>query len=317
MMYVQLILSVLTNLQATTWCLLLLPLLVLLVAIIVERSSVRRMRSDGIWRALGTKWKRIGLLVIIALALLYALDVLMGRYRPEYDRSFQQTLEQRTSKLGDRQVRANMVGRAAARMDEGDLRERAMAYALELPPDTRLQALHAVLISNHDGGLIDWAPLLSPSAGADGHRNFAENTTLPIDEQQRRHYDNKQWERLWSSLRPEQWSYMIKQVLQLQGHGALVDIMKSLVLYMPPVQSIAIAKALYEDHYPGRHHVGDRLAAQAGATGAARQIFPFLVRSIFWLRGLPWAILWLIIGLTILSQAGKMKSSGRLFHQQR
>ena len=322
MLYWTMFYTVILNLTPATWCVIAAPLVILILLIAVGRKSVATLRSEGVWRTLGRKWGQIGLCVLGAALVAYASDVTLAYCRAEYNQKFGEVLRQRTSKIGSVNVRKTLVRKAAERLDETQLRDMANTYAATLAPEQRLPFLNSFCSSEIDKGLINFGPLLAAKPGnASEPPNLALDTTLPFDAAQMKLYEARSKSApdksaFWACLRVEQWRFICKQMFFSQSPDAMVDILTNLVSEMDANESVRLTKALLDSQYAGTRNLAVRLANEAGVPNQV-WLFNMLITGVAWLRGALWLALWLAVGLTMVSQAGRMKASQRLFQVQR
>lgn len=317
MLYWIMFYTVVLNLTPATWCLIMAPFVTLLLMVVFARNKMAFLKSEGAWRLVGRKWGQIGAVVLIVALVCYLADAGLSYLRPDYNRQFYYLLGQRTNKIRSETIRKGLVRQTAERLGETELRDKAITYTKEVSPEQRLPFLMSVLGSSIDSGIIHWGELLPVTADRSNNiPRFSQNTSLPMDAPQLRLYEAKDWERFWPKLRPEQWQYISKQILDIQGHESLVSIVTNLVSDMDPAESIRLAQEMLSLRYQGDRYIGLRLAHEAGVPNRA-WLFKLLVSGVTWLRGIIWLAIWLVVGLTMLSQAGRMKSCQRLFTVQR
>lgn len=313
MLYWKMFCSVVLSLTPATWCLIFVPLGVILVLVLKERGGVSTLGRDSVWKTLGRKWGTIGVFILAVACLLYLTDVLVGYYKTEYNQEFYEVLRQKSSKIGSANVRKSLVRKSAERMDETQLRDMANSYSASLSPEQRLPFLNSFLGSDLKPGVINWGALLAEkNDDPDKLSNFALNTTLPLDEEQRKLLKDEKWALFWASLREDQWVYISKQMFMAQNHESMVDILTNLVTELDSNESVRLAREMINLQYIGSRHLALRLANEAGQPELL-WLFNTLVVGISWFRGIGWLALWILIGTTIVLQAGKMSSASRLF----
>lgn len=313
MLYWKMFYSVVLSLTPATWFLIFGPLVVMIVLIVKERGSVSALGRDSVWKTLGRKWGTIGVFILSVACLAYLVDILVGYYKVEYNQNFYEVLRHETSKIGSVNIRKNLVRKSAARMDEMQLRDMANSYVASLVPEQRLTFLNSFLGSNLNSGLIIWGDLLATkNDNTNEVANFALKTTLPLDGEQRKLFKEEKWPLFWTGLREEQWKYVSKQMFDAQDHDSMVEILTDLVTGLDPNESVRLAREMLNTQYGGTRQLAVRFSNEAGVPGLF-WLFNALVKGIIWLRGIIWFILWGSIGLVIVSQASKMKSSPRLF----
>jgi len=313
MLYLTLLALVLIAWTPATWGVALAPLGVSLIVVVRERSRFSGLGRDNVWRMLGASWGRVGWCLLLVAIAAYSLDVAVGYKMPDYNQSFYERLRQRTSAMSRSTVRQQLVREAASRIDEQELRDIANSLAGTLAPDHRNSFLNSFLASKFDPGIIQWGDLLAkPSEKSGGIENFATTTTLPLDERQRKLHASGKWNEFWPSLRNDQWRYIYKQMLVLQAKEALGDVLASLAGELDEVEGRRLTRELLDTRYPGDRWRAMRLAKEAGAP-QLQWLFEIIVDGISWLRGLPWLLLWVILGVVVILQAHRMETSTRLF----
>jgi hypothetical protein len=313
MLYWKMFCSVILSLTPATWCLIFAPLVVMLVLILKERGGVSALGQDSVWKTLGKKWGIIGFSILGVAGIAYLADVLVGYYKAEYNQEFYEVLRQQTSKIGSVNVRKTLVRKAAARMDDQELSDKANTYVGKLVPEQRLPFLNSFYGSHLNDGLIDWGDLLATkNSDTNAIPSLVLKTTLPLDEGQRKLINGAL---IWPSLREEQWRYISKRILATQNHDSLVEILTNLVTELDPNESVRLAREIINAQY-GARHISLRLANEAGEPGLLG-LFNVLIIGISWLRGIVWLALWVAVGLVIVAQARKMKSASRLFSVNR
>lgn len=316
MLYWTMFYTVVLNLTPATWFLIVAPFFVFLLMIVVGRKRVKAHKGDGIWAGIGKIWGQIGLCLLGITILAYAIDIGVGYFKVEYNQEYYEVLRKRTSKIGNANVRKMLVRQAASRIEETQLRDMANTYAAALVPEQRLPFLNSFLGSKLDPGLISWGGLLAKQPDNENAvGNFALKTTLPLDEAQRKLLESGDWPLFWPSLREEQWKYISKQMFVVQKQDAMIDILTNLVTELDPVESMRLAREMLNAQYIGPRHLAKRMANEAGRP-ELDWLFGFMISEISWLRGMIWLVVWLVVGLTIVAQAGRMKSSHRLFEVQ-
>lgn len=313
MLYWTMFYTVLLSFTPATWCLIVAPLLVAGALVLKERGNVAALGHDSVWRTLGQKWGMIGYCILAVALVAYLTDVGLAYYSTKYNMSFYDTLRERTSKISNVNTRKTLVRKAAERMDEVQVRDLANSYTSTLTPEQRLPFLNSFCSSEIDSDLIKLGPLFwAKSEANQGTANFAEDTTLPLDDAQRKLYESKDKAAFWINLRVEQWRYISKQLFANQSHEAMVDILANLVTELDAKESMRLAQEMLNSQFAGTRHLATRLASEANAPQLI-WLFDVLVRTIHWLRGLLWLLIWMICGASIVSQASKMQSSPRLF----
>jgi hypothetical protein len=313
MLYWKIFCSVILSLTPATWCLIVLPLIVGILLVLKERGSVSALGRDSVWKTLGRKWGAVGFAILAVALAAYMADVLVGYYKPQYNQAFYEALRQQTSKIGTSNVRKALVRKAATRMEEGLLRDMANSYAASIAPEQRLNFLHSFLGSNLNDGIIQWGDLLaSENSQTNGIPKFSLTTNLPLDQSQRKLYKDQNWTLFWPSLREEQWKYISKQLFATQNHESMVEILANLVTELNVNEGVRLAREMINTQYGGSRNLSMRIANEAGVPELL-VLFDVLIIGISWLRGIVWLALWFIVGLVIVLQASKMKSSSRLF----
>lgn len=317
MLYWTMFYTLILDLTPATWFLIVAPMVVFLIMVMLGRKSLSTIRSDGVWRMIGRKWGQVGMCMLGVAILSYGIDVGLAYYQAEYNQKFYDVLRQRTSKIGSANVRKALVREAVKQMDETALRDVANTYVASLDPEQRLPFLNSFMGSNIDAGIINWGDLLATKSGDTNKvANFALRTTIPLDVEQRKLFDAGKLAPFWTCLREEQWKYISKQMFAVQKQEAMEDILVDLVGSLNPNSSVMLARAMLNTRYPGLRQLSSNMATEAGRPDLL-WLFNFLVSGIAWLRGVLWLVLWFVVGLTMVFQAGRMQSGQRLFQVQR
>lgn len=293
-----------------TWGVLLAPPIVAVIVSLVLRSGLQDIGKDQAWRRTGAAWGKVGWSLIAVAVLAYAVDVVVGYKKPHYNIEFFERIREKTSALSSESVKKQLVRNAVSKMDLQEVHDVSIEFAVRLPPEQRAPFLNTYMGSYRDNGVIWFTDLLGSKAGATNL--FIESTTLPLDEEQRKLFNAKRYDEFWPSLRDDQWRYIVKQLVTVQGVEGCAEVLGAAAVELPSADGKRLVRMLLDRRYGGARSIALKLAMEAGAAQLL-WLFNIIVNWIMWLRGLPWLLLWSAVGVWIVFQAGRMATSQRLF----
>lgn len=302
-----------------TWCVLAVPFVVFLVAVISIRGMTKK--PTGAWQRLGRQWLSIGIGVLLIAALFYILDCTLTK---KSDTAFEKSVSHRVNLAASNRSKKAMIRELADYQTEDTLKDFSKDFVEKLDSESRIKFVSSWMVSNSKATIVEFYSLLNwPEEKLNAYREQHDGlapmvtaTQLTFDERQQDLFSQQKWPQLYESLREDQWKYLSDQFLGNQAKTNLVSILSTLADYLTEEEVDLLYDELFNRRF-GSSDPATRLSWLAGSQERART-FRFFLENVSWLRALPWAVLYLVASLWMICVGVGIYQAGgrRMFEGQ-
>jgi len=315
-----------------TWFTICLPPLAIVVTIYLMRQRSNRPDSPdaapkGAWRRLGRHWRKIG---IITIAVALVTGVLMSviaykskKGREQYSERLQGRIE---GKITSKVRRMDLIRRSAESLPVETARDVARGCFEKLEGDDRAKFYRSWntirsfkrILAVAPPTQFDWPPQrLEEFFEENGYNPGVIATGLTFTEEQRKEWAEAPEDQRGESLKmlsQEQWAYHVIQFTELETPATIANFLADVYGQLESADSKEWLDRILSARYQGAGAKPKRWAYLAGSPKAAG-VFRFCQSHNWWLRELPWLVLFGLVPGIWITTTGRSITRQKIFPQ--
>ena len=294
------------------------PFLLLISWLLIRNASGRpdspNAAPKGAWRRLGRHWHKLGVITIVTTVVTCILMSMIGRRSLKDDQLYSERLEQRIWGRTKSTQMMTLIRRSAESLPTETLGDVAMVSFGELEGDERVTFFQSWTGLRNNivnrvltpAAQFDWPPQRIAEYHAENGANVTPAVILSglaFTEEERQQWQGVNDSRvaeLMKELSEPQWAHHVRQYVEIEDPRAVTDLLVDVFAHLEPAKGHTLLDRILSVKYQGPAAAPRRWAWMVGSQKTAG-VFRFCLTNLWWLRELPWLIVWGgIVGLWIV-----------------